>query len=320
MRFQHPTSRNAPTPTPGVEISLSTLYQLADVAKTCQFADLSKHTAHAGLHHSRAHGRGLEFSEVRHYQAGDDIRSIDWRVTARTGKTHTKIFHEERQRPVYCLVDYSASMYFGTRNCFKSVVAAKLAALFAWMAVQHGDKIGGLIYTEHSLIESRPQGRKRGLMPFLKALASTPLQAFPSNTTENLMATALQKLSHVIKPGSCLIIISDFMHYTPALEQYLIPLAQHNICFACGISDPLEHELPPGNLFAIGQHNDRLILNTNDTEVCERFKQTQKNTALNVQQSLTRCQIPLLEFNTTTEPGTQLQLALGKSRRRRSRQ
>ena len=98
----------------------------------------------AGNVRTRYKGRGMSFAEVRPYQAGDDIRCIDWRVTARTGKTHTKVYREERERPVLLWVDYRKPMFFGTRNSFKSVVAAKTAALLAWSTAQHGDRLGGL--------------------------------------------------------------------------------------------------------------------------------------------------------------------------------
>ena len=102
-----------------------------------------------GEYYSPFKGRGMEFDEVRLYQPGDDIRTIDWRVTARSGKAHTKLFREERERSVILCVDFRRTMYFGTRGAYKSVAAAKAAALFAWSAEHQGDRLGGLLFSEH---------------------------------------------------------------------------------------------------------------------------------------------------------------------------
>jgi uncharacterized protein (DUF58 family) len=126
-----------------------------------------------GGYGSRFRGRGLEFQEVRAYQAGDDIRNMDWRVTARTGKPHTKIFEEEREKPVFLVVDNSASMHFGSRVTFKSVVAAKAAAILAWSAAANHDRVGGIVYSDSSFNELRPQGGSRGVLRLLKQISQT---------------------------------------------------------------------------------------------------------------------------------------------------
>ncbi len=127
-------------------------------------------TNRAGGYLSGFKGRGMDFEEVRAYQPGDDVRLIDWRVTARTGKPFTKIFHEERERPVFIVVDLSATMFFGTKTAFKSVIAAKVAALIAWAAVKNGDRVGGIFYGGENCHELRPKSRNRGVLPFLKLL------------------------------------------------------------------------------------------------------------------------------------------------------
>ena len=105
----------------------------------------------AGLLSSNFRGRGIDFAEVRVYQPGDDVRTIDWRVTARTQVAHTKVFQEEKERPVLILVDQSASMYFGSQVTFKSVLAARTAAIIAWAALERGDRVGGLVFSEQGL-------------------------------------------------------------------------------------------------------------------------------------------------------------------------
>ena len=104
----------------------------------------------SGDYQSAFKGRGMEYDESRLYQPGDDIRNIDWRVTARSGKVHTKLFREERERPVHLWVDFRAPMFFATRGKFKSVIAAELASLFAWRANRQGDGIGGIVFSENT--------------------------------------------------------------------------------------------------------------------------------------------------------------------------
>ncbi|MFZ2172135.1 MAG: DUF58 domain-containing protein, partial [Methylococcaceae bacterium] len=130
-----------------ISVSLKTLIDLAKPATSLNLHHLSIRSRQSGGYVSRFKGRGMEFDEARLYQPGDDIRSIDWRVTARTGKTHTKVYREERERPVFISVDNRPAMHFATRGVFKSVLAAKLAGLLAWTAQNHGDRIGGQIFT-----------------------------------------------------------------------------------------------------------------------------------------------------------------------------
>ena len=114
----------------------------------------------SGLLSSKFRGRGIDFAEVRIYQPGDDVRTIDWRVTARTQIPHTKLFQEEKERPVLILVDQSTSMFFGSRQAFKSVLAAESAALIAWTALERGDRVAGIVYSQKGQREVRPRRSK----------------------------------------------------------------------------------------------------------------------------------------------------------------
>src|SRR5690606_33934634 len=124
----------------------------------------------AGTYLAKSKGRGMEFDEVRHYQPGDDVRTIDWRVTARTGKVHTKLFREEKERPVFILTDLGNSMRFGSGLLFKSVQAAHLAALIGWHVKQHGDKLGGLVFSQQHHRELKPQSRSQAVLRYFHAL------------------------------------------------------------------------------------------------------------------------------------------------------
>ncbi|MDD5114985.1 MAG: DUF58 domain-containing protein, partial [Methylobacter sp.] len=146
-----------------ISVSLKTLINLAGPAASLNLQPASIRSRQSGGYVSRFKGRGMEFDETRLYQPGDDIRSIDWRVTARTGKTHTKLFREERERPVFIAVDDRAAMHFATRGVFKSVLAAKLAGLLAWTAQHHGDRMGGQIFSDNSCRELKPQNGRHAV-------------------------------------------------------------------------------------------------------------------------------------------------------------
>lgn len=131
-------------------------------------------SALGGGHRSGFHGRGMDYRESRHYQPGDDIRNMDWRITARSGHAHVKVFDEERERPVVVLVDFSASLFFASQGVFKSVQAARLAALIGWSTIGHGDRIGALLFSDASARgqhqELSPAGGRRAQMRLIRAL------------------------------------------------------------------------------------------------------------------------------------------------------
>jgi uncharacterized protein (DUF58 family) len=207
----------------------------------------------AGGFLSSFRGRGMEFDESRLYQPGDDIRSIDWRVTARSGRTHTKIYREERERPVLLWLDLSRSMFFGSRNCFKAVLAAKLTALFAWSSVQQGDRLGGLIYSEHDHVEFRPMSGRRSCLHLIQKITSHPAWDQTPHQGENPTASvqALNRLRQVSKPGSLIILFSDFRFMNQESRFHLARMAQHNDVILIFTHDPLEQALPPAGQYRL---------------------------------------------------------------------
>lgn len=128
-----------------VYLTLSELVGLQSQVKARKTTSTYRRGVGVGNHKMVFRGRGMDFSEARNYQAGDEIRHMEWRVTARTGKPHVKVYEEERERPLVLLVDYSPSMFFGTHVAFKSHTATRLAALFTWYAEATGDRVGGVL-------------------------------------------------------------------------------------------------------------------------------------------------------------------------------
>lgn len=200
----------------------------------------------------RAHlkGRGMEYAESRPYQAGDDVRALDWRLTARLGKPHTKLFREERERPVYVAVDMGPGMAFATRGVFKRVQAARVAALLAWRAIDNGDRIGGIVFNAASHHEIEPARGARAASHLFGTLlaACTPpdpaARPVSRNGGETPLATAVQRLRRLVKPGSLVFLVCDGRGFEPAVCSALAGLARHNDLGIIQVNDPFERELP----------------------------------------------------------------------------
>ncbi len=194
-----------------------------------------------GQHQSRQLGRGMDFNEVRQYQAGDDIRAIDWRVTARTGKPHTKLFSEEREKPVVIYADLSSSMMFGSTLMLKSVQLAHMASLIAWLSVAQQDRIGAVIDTGNQLIELKPTSRRKGALALIQSLVAAHQQQLTTqaNVSQD-MNLALHALARICPKGSEIILLSDFSRLTAAHESNISRLSQHNRVRMIQIYDPLE--------------------------------------------------------------------------------
>ena len=189
-------------------------------------------------------GRGMEFAEVRHYQAGDDVRSIDWAVTARTGKAHTKLFQEEKERPVFLLVDVSDSMIFGSQLVFKSVQACHLAALLSWQAKQRNDRLGGIVFNQQEVAELKPTSRSKGLMAFLHQNQTLCKKVAFKTPLKQSLLEQLKRLSHLVQTGSQVHLISDFSQLDDACYKLINLIRRHNQVTVWQISDPLESHLP----------------------------------------------------------------------------
>lgn len=227
----------------GINITMAQLVAAQQLASTLDLTPHSKRLARrSGQYVSQLKGRGMEFSEVRQYQPTDDVRSIDWRVTARTGKPHTKVYREERERPVLISVDLSPEMFFGSQLMLKSVQACHLAAAFAWRAYQLGDRVGGLLHDGQTLRQYVPKAQRRGVLPLLKGLCDGHQQALQGSDIS--LTAHYEQLLRLAKPGSVVIVIGDFMRCSAHCEQVLRQLTRHCQLILCRITDPLEQQLP----------------------------------------------------------------------------
>jgi len=236
--------KNTPYTT-GVDLQLAELLNYKQHGKlTLNAKRLPASRQLSGNYLANIKGRGMEFAEVRHYQAGDDVRSIDWAVTARTGKAHTKLFQEEKERPVFLLVDVSDSMVFGSQLVFKSVQACHLAALLSWQAKQRNDRLGGIVFNQQEVAELKPTSRSKGLMAFLhKSQLLCKKVAFKSKQQQSLL-DQLKRLSHLVQTGSQVHLISDFSQLDEACYKLINLMRRHNQVTVWQVSDPIESHLP----------------------------------------------------------------------------
>jgi len=308
-----------PEQTTGIQIRADELIQLRHRARSLQLSTRRPvASVLAGVHTSRFRGRGVDFLESRHYQPGDDIRNIDWRVTARTGKPHTKVFHEERERPVIVLMDLNPSMYFGSRVRLKSVQAAHLGALIAWAAVRRGDRIGGLISAGQQHYEVKPAGGRRGAMRFIGTIVQAD-QRFATGQFDGQRASledAVMRLRRVARPGSLVILVSDLLGFEPGVERHFARLTMHCDLMAVMVTDQLELTVPPPATYAISDGRSIAEVDLRSAPQRHRYLNGLDEHRSQVQKMLARYNVPLLQCRTDQSAFDVLSRAFGQVIRR----
>ena len=232
----------------GVYVGLDELVRLQFRSRGTRFrARQAAHNLLRGRHASRMRGRGLDFERVRAYVPGDDLRTIDWRVTARTGEPHTRVFTEERDRPVLLVVDQRLSMFFGTRLSLKSVTAAEAAALAAWRVVLGGDRLGAVIFDDAGLVAHRPQRSRGQLLRILETIV-TKNQALRAASdaapAPGMLNQALERAARIAGHDHTVLVASDFDGADGETRRIVGRLARHNDVVALLVHDPASRELP----------------------------------------------------------------------------
>jgi uncharacterized protein (DUF58 family) len=257
----------------------------------------------SGAHDSRFRGRGMDYLESRGYQPGDDIRSMDWRVTARSGRAHIKVYQEERERPIVVMLDLGPGMFFATRGAFKSVIAARAAAMIGWAAVQNGDRIGALLFNggHHEL---RPLGGSRGALRLIRTLVemTDPVHATEARTDSangQHLNDALMRLRRVARPGSLVFILSDFYDCDTDTRRHLQHLRKHNDVIALQIIDNLEIAPPPAGHYAISDGRHSGLLDTRSTARRQAYIDYFAAHHQAVRELMQQCAVPLQQLATT---------------------
>ncbi len=267
---------NRPQGFQGVEVRLADLINMRHQTGVLGIKTRKRvHTLLAGGERSPFKGRGMDFEESRRYQPGDDVRLMDWRVMARTHEPYLKVFREERERPVFIVVDNRKGMRFGTKVAFKSVIAAHAAALLGWASQERGDRIGAVVFSDVDHVELRPRGGRTGVLQLLNLLAQD--SAYPSKVNEgqNLSTSpfqmALNRVQATTKPGSLIFLLSDFRDWDQQAKQTLIRLGGHQDVVAIFMYDRLEQEPPPAGQYPVTDGTRTGILNTGSAKTIQSY-------------------------------------------------
>lgn len=266
----------------------------------------------AGSYFSPFRGQGLEFEEVRQYVAGDDIRKIDWRVTARSGKPHIKLFREERERKVILCHDLGKSMCFGTRGTFKSVQAAHVTALLGWCALANGNMVGGCLYgdTQYGQHFYKPSRRRDSFLQILQKICAEPIKHtgesairenkyhLSNSLTQNnsvtrsnsvaqsssqsnsvnptssttTLAGSISYICRVAPAGSLVVIISDFLEITEQLAQGLGDLNSRCELVIVSVRDPADTHLPSIGRLTFSDNYEEFTVNLSDKEARKKYE------------------------------------------------
>jgi uncharacterized protein (DUF58 family) len=319
-------SRDQSTPVPAtalpssVAATTTSLVRLRYSARDLSlFPRLPAHMITGGGHQSRFRGRGMDFDEVRPYQAGDDIRTIDWRVTARTSQTHTKIFREERERPVILVTDLRQTMFFGSQQT-KSVCASEIAATMAWAGFYAGDRVGGLIFAPDQQQDIRARRSHHSVLRLIQMLSETSISLAQRRRDIYSLTQILEHARRVALPGATVILISDFYDFDRAGEQQLFELARHCDLTLCHVFDSLETSLPSPGLYPVSHDGRRFTLNTANSANRKIFESAKQKQFERLQQSAQRVRAGYLQICTGSSVASLLKNIYGnKGRRRRGR-
>ncbi|MEW6742794.1 MAG: DUF58 domain-containing protein [Planctomycetota bacterium] len=272
----------------------------------------------AGRRASRLRGRGLDFEEIRRYRPGDDIRTMDWRVTARLGKPHIRVHTEEKDRPVLLVVDQRLSMFFGSRVAMKSVTAAETAALGAWRAFGVGDRVGALLFNDSEIREIPPHRSRQRVMQILQAVVKMnhalrtdgELQPNPA-----MLNRVLERVLHLAKKDHLVGIVSDFSGADQDTRSLVTRMTAHNDVLALFIYDPLEANLPAAGKLIVSEGDLQLEVDTRDAELRTRFSEQFSTRLKTARDLMLKRSVPLLPIHTTARVREQMRELLGHSSR-----
>jgi len=254
-----------------------------------------------GDYASLFHGLGVEFETVRPYVVGDDVRYIDWRVTARSGKPHVKTFRAESDRNVLVVVDANAYMRFGTRGTFKSIQAAKATALLCWQSVQQQDRVGGLIFgdVENGIQYFKSDKTEGTVLRLLKALCNRNINIH----SPVMLATALDHLARVATPQSLVFIVSDFSCGSlNDIEKSLINLRKKCKIVLLPVHDPSDSDIPNIGPIILANDGEREMVETGNTQARKMYRAAWDKYKHGLIHLSKKLKAPLLWLETTIDP------------------
>jgi uncharacterized protein (DUF58 family) len=269
----------------------------------------------AGRRASKLRGRGLDFEELRAYVAGDDVRSIDWRVTARTGRPYVRSYKEERDRPVLLVVDQRQSMFFGSQLAMKSVVAARFAALAAWRVASVGDRVGALVIGEERQWSLKPARSEANVLRLLELLVESG-RALPTGEARDhdSFANALTELTRVAPHDSLVVLVSDLRGVSEDAAATLANVRRHNDLLVAWVVDPLESSLPDVGLAPVTDGDAELSLPTSDASLRAEFAAAFATDRARVAELCVRSGAPYFELSTARPVLEQVEETFGRQR------
>ena len=268
-----------------------------------------------GKHASKLRGRGLDFEEVRNYVAGDDIRNIDWKVTARTQKTHSRVYSEEKEKPTLIVVDQSKSMFFGTQNKMKSVVAAELAALTAFRILKEGDRVGGVVFADNGIDIISPKRNRKNILRFFEHIVQRNQELEHSEPVNHEQATdaVFKKIRNIVTHDFLIVVISDFRRYSKDVIKNIAQMAQNNDVILAKVFDPMERVIPKTKL-VIGDTKKQLNVDGKNRSIQQEFSEGFDTDFQNFENEMKKHRIPVLKFDTVQPVDDQLKNMLSNKK------
>ncbi|EHM01847.1 hypothetical protein HMPREF9946_01727 [Acetobacteraceae bacterium AT-5844] len=303
---------------PEIAASLESLIRLQHAARGFSFRSRQPvRSLLAGRRASRIRGRGLSFEELRAYRPGDDVRLMDWRATARTGRPQTRVFTEERDRPMLLVVDLSPAMFFGTARVVKSVTAAEAVALAAWRCLRGGDRVGGVLFGAEGIEELRPARSRAAVMRLLEtvvrrgaALPDTP----PAPAGSALLNEALERAEALAKHDVLVLMVFDLLSADATTGTIAARIARHNDVVAIPVSDPLERALPPAPWHGVATDGGRLaVLDPRASGLGAAVPAGFAQRTETLRHASQRHEIPALPLGTEEDTAAQLRRLLGQA-------
>lgn len=273
------------------------------------------HSLLSGRHASRVRGRGLNFEEIRKYHAGDDVRTIDWKVTARLRSPHTRVYTEERDRPVLLIVDQRIGMFFGTQVNMKSVTAAQTAAMAAWRILDAKDRVGAIIFDDQQMEIIAPNRTRNTVMRILKTLV-TYNQKLAADAAirpnPGMLAKVIQRASRMATHDYLVTIISDFHGYDQSVLDHLRLIRRHNDLIAALVHDPSASKLGLSRDFVVTDGELQVELKLGGKQTRERIENTSSGRIATILELQNKLQTPVFPLNTAEDVTAQLHRLLGR--------
>ncbi|RDJ11508.1 DUF58 domain-containing protein [Rhizobium grahamii] len=307
----------------GVHVSTSQLVALEGRARDLSFVHKAKsHRLLAGRMQSSMRGRGLTFEELRDYLPGDDIRTIDWRVTARTTKPAVRVYSEEKERPALVVVDQRINMFFGSRRSMKSVTAAETAMLCAWRILGSGDRVGGFVFNDGRIDEIRPHRSREAVIGFADRIATQNAELsadFSGASSPTALDAVVERVTSIAHHDHLIIVISDFDGHTAATRDRLLRLSAHNDVICLLVYDPFMLELPQSGDIVVSGGNLQAELALRQGSVRQAIDRFARERGEELRAWQRELGLPMLPVSTAEETAPQLRKLLEQAAWRQRR-